>query len=78
MKERERERRVQRTCKTRRAEEFFKGKRENLQFAQEEKLGFFTPEIVSCKIGWTHVSGAGSGRALRGGLSKCPPNLFLR
>ena len=60
----ERERRVQRTCKTRRAEEFFKGKRENLQFAQEEKLASFTPEIVSCKIGWTHVS-AGRGAAGR-------------
>lgn len=57
---------------------FLRGRGENLQFAQEKKLALFTPEIVSRKIGWTHVSGAGSGRALRGGLSKCPPNLFLR
>ena len=76
-KEKERERRVQRTCKTRRAAEFSKGKREDLQFAQEEKLALFTPEIVARKMGWAHVSRAGRGRALRGGLSKCPSNLFL-
>lgn len=73
----EKERRVQRTCKTRRAAEFSKGKRENLQFAQEEKLALFTLEIVARKMGWAHVSRAGRGRALRGGLSKCPSNLFL-
>lgn len=55
---------VQRTCKTRRAAEFFKGKRENLQFAQEEKLALFPPEIVACKMG--RARGPGQGAAGRG------------